>query len=139
MEWGFFSLENRIFVQGSNSATIILFKRYYKLAQFLIKAISATNVDPSIDKCGCYKKGDIVVVKDDLHIWGKKEGLPSFIVISVTGLLTQLVEYLTDQSTVQVRRRFCISEKDVDTAIAAGGLIILTEQQFTTRLINKVM
>ena len=34
-------------------------------------------------------RGDIVVVKDDNHIWGDSEGLPDYIVVKVVGVTEQ--------------------------------------------------
>jgi len=56
------------------------------MAEFLVMAKSNTHSDPNKDQTGCYKRGDIVVVKPDGHEWGKLEGLPNFVVIKVPGL-----------------------------------------------------
>lgn len=55
------------------------------MAELLIKAIDATHPDPEIDKAGCYKAGDVVVVMEDGHEWGRKEGLPNFVVLKIPG------------------------------------------------------
>ncbi len=53
------------------------------MAEILIKAISATHSDPTIDRAGCYKRGYPVVVMPDGQAWGTEEGLPKFVVVKV--------------------------------------------------------
>jgi hypothetical protein len=48
------------------------------MAEMLIKMVDATNPDPVVDQRGCYKAGMPVVVAEDGHQWGGREGLPSF-------------------------------------------------------------
>ncbi|MEK6532238.1 MAG: hypothetical protein AABZ23_07095 [Deltaproteobacteria bacterium] len=55
------------------------------MAEFLIKAVDSANPNPSKDAM-CYKRGDIVVVMADGHVWGGEEGLPAFLKISVAGM-----------------------------------------------------
>jgi hypothetical protein len=51
------------------------------MAEFLVKAVSATNPDPEKDRRGTHKKGDICAVMPDAHPWGAKEGLPLFVIV----------------------------------------------------------
>ena len=46
------------------------------MATLLCKAIDATNPDPVKDARGCYKRGDVVLVRPDDHPWGRLEVLP---------------------------------------------------------------
>jgi hypothetical protein len=62
------------------------------MAELLIKAIDASNPDPSKDESGCYKKGDIVHVSDDGHEWGSQEGLPTFVVVKCPGVPVATIE-----------------------------------------------
>jgi len=64
------------------------------MARFLIKAEDSTNADEAVDKRGCYKRGDIVVVMPDDHIWGGAEGLPTFLHIDVPSVSVEDAEYL---------------------------------------------
>ena len=56
------------------------------MAEFLIKAVNATNPDPTKDERGCYKRGDIVDVRPDGFAWGLEERLPRFVQVQVTGV-----------------------------------------------------
>lgn len=56
------------------------------MAQILVKAVDATNPDPENDRRGCYKRGMPVVVMPDSHTWGRKEGLPKFVIIKIPGV-----------------------------------------------------
>jgi hypothetical protein len=51
------------------------------MAEILFKSQSFTNIDPNIDRSGCYKKGYPVVVMPDGHIWGTEEGFPKFVIV----------------------------------------------------------
>ena len=64
------------------------------MAELLIKAVDATNPDPDVDRQGCYKAGDVVVVRDDGHVWGAKEGPPNFRVLVVPGVSAAQIEDL---------------------------------------------
>jgi hypothetical protein len=67
------------------------------MAELLIKARNAQHADPDIDRQGCYKRGDIVVVMPDGHEWGAKEGLPNFVKIKIPGLDHETVRELIDE------------------------------------------
>jgi hypothetical protein len=62
------------------------------MAEILVKAVDATNVDSEKDRTGCYKAGMPVVVMPDKHPWGKEEGLPKFVVIKIPGISVDKVE-----------------------------------------------
>jgi hypothetical protein len=67
------------------------------MAELLLKARNAQHADPDIDRHGCYKRGDIVVVMPDGHQWGTKEGLPNFVKIKIPGLNHETVRELIDE------------------------------------------
>lgn len=69
------------------------------MAEILIKARNATHPDPEIDRVGCYKRGDPVVVRDDGHVWGAKEGLPNFVVVKIPGVAASRIEALIQAQT----------------------------------------
>jgi hypothetical protein len=66
------------------------------MAELLIKARDATHPDQEIDRAGCYKRGDIVVVQPDGHVWGAKEGLPNFVKLKIPGLDPEIVRELIE-------------------------------------------
>ena len=53
------------------------------MSSFLIKAIDAVHPDSEKDRRGCYKKGYLVESMPNGAVWGKKQGLPKFIVVVV--------------------------------------------------------
>lgn len=69
------------------------------MAEILIKARNATNPDPEVDRQGCYKRGDPVVVREDGHVWGAKEGLPNFVVVKIPGVAAAKIEALLEAQT----------------------------------------
>lgn len=86
------------------------------MAEFLVKAVSATHSDPEKDARGCYKRGDIVVSMPDGHEWGREETLPTFVVVKVPGIdHERAAKYL--ESTDSLRRKFRIRVDDVPPAI----------------------
>ena len=70
------------------------------MAQLLIKAVSASNPDPKADKGGCYKRGDIVVVAGDDHVFSPAEDLPTFIRASLPGVPVEAVQALCDSEVI---------------------------------------
>ncbi len=57
------------------------------MAEFLIKARDPLDLPKDEEsRERCYRRGDIVVVMEDGHEWGKEERLPKFVVIKVPGL-----------------------------------------------------
>jgi hypothetical protein len=52
----------------------------------LIKAADNVHSDPDTDERCCWKKNDIVVIMEDGHPWGSKEGPPKFYVVSLPGI-----------------------------------------------------
>lgn len=74
-------------------------------------AVSHTHPDASKDASGCYKRGDLVVVMEDGHPWGRGEGLPTFVRVKIPGVPASRVrrylaeDLVTDQFTGQPTRR----------------------------------
>ena len=60
------------------------------MAKLLLKA---TNSDHP-DIAAAYKRGDVVVVMDDDHVWGGMEGLPDFIQIDIPGVAVAELDHL---------------------------------------------
>lgn len=69
------------------------------MAELLIKAVDAKNPTPGIDLAGCYKRGDVVIVKPDGWKWGKCEGLPRFIVLKVPSMTIESAEQYIESLT----------------------------------------
>ena len=78
------------------------------MAELLIKAVDATADDPETDK-GCYKRGDVVIIRPDGWEWGQAERPPKFFVLRVPGLSVEDAEELTqldvDSSLESLPRR----------------------------------
>lgn len=64
------------------------------MARLLVKATNYTHPDPNKDKQGAYKRGDVVAVVPDDHVWGKKEGLPSFEQVDMPGVSVAELKHL---------------------------------------------
>lgn len=56
------------------------------MAEILIKAVDATNIDSAIDKTGCYKNGDPIVAMPDDHVWSEAELSSLFYILKIPGL-----------------------------------------------------
>ena len=56
------------------------------MAELLVRTLDNIHPDPTIDRMGCFKKGDIVHVGEDGHGWGSKESLPDFVLVKVPGV-----------------------------------------------------
>ena len=122
------------------------------MAEFLIKARSASHPDPDKDTRGSYKRGDIVVVMPDGHEWGTKETLPDFVVVKVPGLdhekARQFIEPETEidgdtgQPVVSRRRRWNIKVDDVPAgirdALRDNGEVTVTWNQVRNFVENKL-
>lgn len=91
------------------------------MAELLIKAIDATHKDPVKDKAGSYKRGDVVVVMPDGHVWGKEERLPKFMVVKIPDLSVKdamkYIESETDGLVVITRRRHKFLVDDTPSVI----------------------
>lgn len=72
------------------------------MAEILVKAVSsAALADLTKDQRGSYKRGMPVVVMPDGHPWGRREGLPNFIVVKLPGVSAERVKkYIEAESTV---------------------------------------
>lgn len=49
------------------------------MCEILFFAQDNTHPDPEKDRCGCYKRGMVVVVADDGHVWGREESKSTWI------------------------------------------------------------
>lgn len=59
------------------------------MCEILVKAIDFTNPDPVLDALGAWKQGMPVVVMDDGHEWGDREGLPKFWIVKLPGVTVE--------------------------------------------------
>lgn len=73
------------------------------MAELLIKAISAVHHDPAQDQRYSYKRGDVVAIKPDGHVWGTLETLPAFCTVSVPGVPVSDLAYLRNQERDSVQ------------------------------------
>lgn len=54
------------------------------MAKALVKAVDFVHPDPDIDRRGAHKRGDIIVVKPDSHVWGGAElDTSKFVIVDV--------------------------------------------------------
>ncbi len=100
------------------------------MVELLIKAIDAHHPDPEKD-AACYKRGYVVAVMPDGHVWGREEGLPTFLRVIVYDMtvdeLQQLLLAKPSPTEVDaegnpidlVRRRYSI---DVDSLVFVNGI-----------------
>jgi hypothetical protein len=68
------------------------------MARLLVKAIDHTHPDPDKDKRGAYKRGDVVAVRDDDHVWGASEGPPKFEQVDLPGVDPSDLLYLSEEA-----------------------------------------
>ena len=69
------------------------------MAQLLVFTRNNTHDDPVVDKQGCYKIDDVIVVAEDDHVWGSAELVSPFRVVQVAGTKDDW-SYLTMQDAV---------------------------------------
>ena len=68
------------------------------MCRILVYGKNNTHPDPDTDRAGCYKKGMMVVVRPDGHIWGVKEQYPNFVSIDLPEVSTEKVQkYINHQ------------------------------------------
>jgi len=51
------------------------------MAKALVMAVNKTHADPVKDVRGCHKRGDIIVVKPNAHVWSAAEQNPDVFAI----------------------------------------------------------
>ena len=77
------------------------------MAELLIKADDATNPDQVKDLRGCYKKGDVVVVKPDGWKWGKEElNKKKFYILKVPDKSVEELQFLTKEDEIKLGTRY---------------------------------
>ena len=114
------------------------------MAELLIKAVDASNVDPIKDQRGCYKRGMAVLVADDGHQWGAEERLPRFVIfkfplIPKTKLQKYILPNLLDSNDPSslVRRRLWqvrwadLPQQDRTRLSSTGQMIIKATDSYT--------
>ena len=128
------------------------------MAELLVMRQNKSHPDPTKDQRGCYKLGDVVVVKEDGHTWGKEEHpatstTPMFFLVKIPGIPASRVEQFieSEYSTVDPetgiaevtrRRRWHIRANDVPLAIRnqllSTGEVTVTWTQIRNYVQNKL-
>ena len=127
------------------------------MAELLVMRQNKTHPDPDKDTRGSYKLGDVVVVKEDGHEWGKEEHPatstnPMFFLVKIPGIPASKVEQFiepestadpeTGEVTVTRRRRWNIRANDVPLAIRNQllntGEVTVTWTQIRNYVQNKL-
>jgi len=72
------------------------------MARLLVKAQDYINSDISKDIAGSYKRGDVVTVLPDGHVFGNKEGPPAFRVVDLPGA-PEDYHYLCSEDNLSLR------------------------------------
>ena len=75
------------------------------MAQLLVFDRDNHHVDPEKDRKGCYKKGDILVVAEDNHVWGNDETQYPFRVVHRDGPASNY-RYLCKGEPAAMRDRY---------------------------------
>lgn len=75
------------------------------MAEALLFADNNTHIDPEKDRRGCWKRGMIVVVMPDGHVWGAREDPAQnppprkFVILKFPGVsIARIAKYLTEQT-----------------------------------------
>ena len=64
------------------------------MAEILVFNRNNTHPDPKIDAEAMWKLGDVVVVKEDGHPWGKEELTSTFLIVKIPGApAAKFIEY----------------------------------------------
>ena len=113
------------------------------MCELLVKAIDAIHPDPTIDKAGCYKTGDVVAVREDNHIWGNKElDEAKFKLLKYPGVSVSDMQYLLNEEKEQIKSSAAlkipallkhIQQQERKTINRTRYSIDLTTQQITDK------
>ena len=107
------------------------------------KLIQLTWSQAEIDKYNRRSiRGDIIVVKDDDHIWGRREGLPDYVVVKISGLKVVDAKKFEDSliiNEVTIRnRKYKIPEATLNEAMISDGVFEFSDEaSFDSIVIDK--
>lgn len=99
------------------------------MCQVLLRVVDKTNLDDPYHDCKCLKRGDIVVVVGDAHVWGREELRdPAWRILRLPNITVEQAEAFlgpeldtdpANPSRVLQRRQFKL---DVDNVQMPAGL-----------------
>ena len=90
------------------------------MCEILVMLGNQSHPDKALDKAGCYKRGDAVVVMPDGHEWGRAERPPKFVVVKVPGVAVKDALDFVATSPI-LRRIHRLPEEIVLEAEIMGG------------------
>ena len=87
-------------------------------------------------------RGDIIVVKDDDHIWGRREGLPDYVIVKIAGLSLNNAKHFEDaliiDDVVIRNRKYKIPEATLNEAMISDGVFEFSDEaSFNSIVIDK--
>jgi hypothetical protein len=116
---------------SQSSGTRAAFSRFDAVAEILVRAANNVHADPNVDARAMWKRGMMVAVKPDGHIWGAEEVRPAFVYIKIPLIdVSRCQKYLSDYIGVDgepVRRRLW-QIRVVDMPAAARNKLANTGQ-----------
>lgn len=99
-------------------------------------------VDAPLPDAGCHKKGEVIVVADDVHTWGRKEGPPGFVTLSLpyASSVGNNLHLLNDGGEdLPHRKRFFLAAEFVDALLERGGReVTVSPAELTRHLIDRL-
>lgn len=90
------------------------------MVELLIKSSNTTNSNPLKDLRGCYKKGDVVVVKPDGWKWGKEElNKEKFYILRVPDKTVEEIQLLVQPDEITVGTRYMAEAPEIGVVVDA--------------------
>lgn len=98
---------------------------------------------PVPDSGGRWYKGMVVEIRENGSPYGRKEGLPRFVVIKIPSLPISLFEALMDEDLedekLKTRRKAAVKPEIVDDAMLLGGVVTIPDNKAGRFLADSVV
>lgn len=109
------------------------------MCELLVKVVDVAHSDPLINMQACYKRGDVVTVQPDGHVWGSAElDTNVFSIVKKPGVSVDDMQYLLNDSKQPIKQtaalkipalRKVVQQQERDTKTRKRYKIDLTTEQ----------
>jgi len=110
------------------------------MCELLVKAVDANHPDPKINLAGCYKRGDVVVIREDGFAWGGGElDAEVFSIVSMPGVTADAMHHLLNTQDQPIPNTAAMKVPVLRRIASAKARPIITRKRYSVDAVSQTI